>query len=136
MATTRCTLVSDRTEIDTTDRLIRENADAPADRIIRGIFENGCRSVSEVNDGDKFESAEELLRYWYDVDAMAISFVATFDVNGIPTDRTVFVHLVHQRSMHHPHIEDLVDYSTLLEGAEWFKACIDEDSMPLRFVLC
>lgn len=96
------------------DRLIHENADAPADRLIRALYLDGFRRITDVESGREYAGPRELLELWYSVDELIVSFD---DPMGKPRDgrRDYFVRLIHQHAMTQPHIEDIADYSAALE---------------------
>ena len=99
-------------------RLMRENVDAPADRIIRKLFELGAVKVVDAEDGEKLGSPEETLDLWYGLDVMDLSF----ELHG----RRGWIQLVHQSSR--PHIDDVSDYSAWLDGVDGLGELLTDES--------
>lgn len=103
-----------------TERLIRENADAPADRLIQAIYAT-CSGFEAPEEGDPVPNAEAALELWYGVDELTLDFT-------LPNGNVSFVKLIHQHTHSRPHIEDISDYGTLCKAVPEIVAALDEVS--------
>lgn len=103
-----------------TKRLIRENADAPADRLIRAIYAT-CSGFEAPEEGDPIPNVESALALWYGVDDLMLEFT-------LPNGNVSFVKLIHQHRHSRPHIEDISDYGTLCDDVpELVQAMLDSN---------
>lgn len=109
----------------TTERLIRENPDAPVDRLIRAIFAT-CSNVADAEDGVEIETAEAALELWYGVDDLRLLFT-------LPNGDISFVKLIHQHRHSRPHIEDISDYGIGCENVPELAQAMDVDNYPLIY---
>lgn len=103
--------------------LIEDNKNAPADTVIRAIFENGCTEIHDHEDGVKFETVEECLHFWYDVDEMYLVFTLP---NGIKS----WIRFIHNDRSDKPHVENIADYHTNLDNlhsAAFLKPMLKDD---------
>lgn len=92
------------------DRLIRENAEAPADTIIREIYrmkQEGLANEVYIDDGyddpEYYNSVKKALEHWYNVDGLIIYYVNN-------NNQRHWVRLIHQIDFGHPSIDDISDY--------------------------
>lgn len=118
-----------QTMSDITARLIKENADAPADTLIRAIFAVS-REVRDHDDGALIESAQAALEIWYGVDELRIDFALPY---GDRRRSASFVYLVHQHTHSRPHIDDISDYGTSCDNVPELAAAIDENNYRLIY---
>lgn len=109
----------------TTARLIKENADAPVDRLIRAIFAT-CSDVIDVEDDVRIETADAALELWYGVDDLMLTF-------SLPNGKASFVKLIHQHRFSRPHIDDLSDYGTNCETVPELVEAISENNYRLLY---
>lgn len=120
-----------------TEQLIRDNANAPADTVIRAIFEHPDFDaawddddvdyrVGEPSDDVLFKSVDECLRKWYNLDELRLIF-------RLKCGRKGYVRLIHQDNMAKPCIEDIVDYFTWMEEDAALKDALDYDQYPGYF---
>ena len=116
---------------DRTARLIKENADAPADQLIRAIFAT-CSSIrdrDEVGNHPEGELLElnEALELWYAVDELRLGFILP-NKDRHNLDEPSWVFLIHQGNMAHPHIEDIVDIGSAMDTVPELAKAIDQDN--------
>ena len=117
-------------------RLIRENADAPADQLIRAIF----ATCSEVRDRDEVEehpdgaiiNLETALETWYAVDELRLQFILP-NKGRHNLDESSWVFLIHQRNMAHPHMDDIADFGVNCETVPEIKTALDESHYRLIY---
>lgn len=98
-------------------RLIRDNAFAPADTIIRNIFKH-FDYVRDDEDFHVFKDADECLEMWYGVDELRLVFDNKDGRDIRPRNKGIcdhWVYLIHQNHHGKPHIEDLSDYTMDLD---------------------
>lgn len=97
-------------------KLIADNHDAPADTIIRALFEH-FTFIRDDEDGLEIASAEDALALWYNVDELTLVFDRkerkTRNCNSATCD--YFIKLIHQGHVSKPSIEDVSDYMLTLE---------------------
>lgn len=94
-------------------KLAADNVTAPADTVIRAIFEH-FTYIRDDEDGHTFETAEECIDHWYNLDELRLVFdnKGTEHVEG-RCDH--WVYLIHQYHCAKPSVEDITDYTTGLE---------------------
>lgn len=112
----------------TTAELIKQNHKAPADTIIRSLFQSGLiLADGGDDDNDIFADITECLEMWYGVDELTIliRYPENKDEEG-PFD--TFITLAHQERMDKPTIEDICDYGTSLEKYPAVARAMDEDN--------
>jgi len=99
--------------------LIEANKDAPADTLIRALYESGC-TVVDCEDGEELETVQDCLEMWYSVDEL------TLDIEGDTVSS--FVSLIHQDKHNKPSMEDISNYGTSLETIPAIKAALTEET--------
>ena len=102
---------------DYTARLIRNNRFAPADTIIRNIFQH-FDYVRDDEDLHVYKDADECLEMWYGVDELRLVFDNKDGRDIRPRNKGIcdhWVYLIHQNHSGKPHIEDLTDYTMGLD---------------------
>ena len=108
-----------------TERLIRENADAPVDRLIRAIYAT-CSAVEDAEESEPVPTAEAALELWYGVDDLTLIF-------ELPKHQEAFVRLIHQRKMTHPQLDDISDYSVNCDSVPEIAATFQESGYRLIY---
>jgi hypothetical protein len=108
-------------------QLIRENRNAPADTLIRAVFNAGATNVKDVAEpqAERFSTARAALDYWYSVDEMQLGFIVE--------SRPAWLLLIHQHSLHRPHVDDVCDYTTNLEDIDGIAPALKEESYALIY---
>lgn len=114
-----------------TKRLIRENANAPADTLIRVIYDHFAHvRDDDAAPGEVLATVDEALERWYDVDELTLVFDKP-DTAPNAGSCDYFVKLIHQDTFARPLVEDISDYSASLEDVEAFREAVD----PKRYAL-
>lgn len=97
--------------MNATARLIRDNANAPADRLIRALYAEFANIRDDINPDTPIPTADDALDLWYQCDVLTL----VFDRPGTEPERRKsdgFVHLIHQQSTGRPSLEDVSDFSS------------------------
>jgi len=113
-------------------QLAKDNHDAPADTIIRAIFEH-FDFIRDDEDGHVFESADECIDNWYNLDIFDIVFNKK-DSEKVEGRCDYWIRLIHQNNSAHPSIEDVSDYTLSLEKTP-IGPLLKEEHYPERYCI-
>ena len=111
-------------------QLAEENKDAPADTIIRAIFEH-FTFIRDDEDGHEFESVDECIDHWYNVDQLDLVF-NNKGSEPIKYRCDNWVRLICQNGSARPSVEDVSDYNCSLEKTP-LGPLLQEEHYPERY---
>lgn len=119
--------------METTDRvqrLIEDNRNAPADTLIRAIFEDpNFRVAWDDCDNTHLPDLRSALEHWYNLDELELKFVV---VRGERVKRG-WVYLIHQQRQDKPLIEDIADHYSWMSEDPQYKDALDYEKYPGYF---
>ncbi len=111
-------------------KLAEENRDAPADTVIRALFQH-FKNIRDDEDNHQFASAEECIDHWYNVDMLVLVFDRK-DTESEEGQCDHWIRFIWQDCTTRPSIEDISDYGTSLDESP-IAELLKEETYPERF---